>query len=195
MNDFWSVTAALATAILMSIAYWLRFGRTPPPASRSTGMAPDVHPPGAMQDGAVRIPCEGTEHEIAGWIWRNLVPKSGESGTVQGELLRSVERLRWEAQVNGNINWSDVFEEFIDYLYEHLVECPALPDETRCGLIADLGRLRNFLPVDRLEHRGQDHLLPCVEDALYDRLVAGVVAFSRLYPVPIPREPDPTQHH
>ncbi len=43
--------------------------------------------------------------EIGRFIWSNYVPKSGQSETVQGELLRAIEKLRDEAHRNGNINW------------------------------------------------------------------------------------------
>lgn len=45
-------------------------------------------------------------------IWKNFVPDSGQSDVLQGELLRMVEKLRWEAQNNGNINWNEDFEYF-----------------------------------------------------------------------------------
>ncbi|MFB6454081.1 ankyrin repeat domain-containing protein [Chitinophaga sp. Hz27] len=40
-------------------------------------------------------------------IWQQLVPKSGQAQTVQGELLRSIEKLRDEAQRNGNANFNE----------------------------------------------------------------------------------------
>jgi hypothetical protein len=40
----------------------------------------------------------------AGAIWKTKVPPSGQADTIEGELLRAVEKLRWEAQGNGNIN-------------------------------------------------------------------------------------------
>jgi len=40
-------------------------------------------------------------------IWKTYVPPSGQAKTVQGELLRAVEKLRDEAQRNGNVNWDD----------------------------------------------------------------------------------------
>ena len=43
--------------------------------------------------------------EIAQQIWTELVPKSGPADTLQGELLRSVERLREEAQLHHNRNY------------------------------------------------------------------------------------------
>lgn len=44
--------------------------------------------------------------ETAKVIWKTLVPKSGQADTVQGELLRAIEKLRDEAQRNGNGNFN-----------------------------------------------------------------------------------------
>ena len=38
-------------------------------------------------------------------IWQRLVPPEGQAATVQGELLREIEKLYHEAWRNGNINW------------------------------------------------------------------------------------------
>jgi ankyrin repeat protein len=55
--------------------------------------------------------------ETAKTIWKKLVPKSGQADTIQGELLRAIEKLRDEAQRNGNINYSENCHEIlIDYL-------------------------------------------------------------------------------
>jgi hypothetical protein len=40
--------------------------------------------------------------ELALQIWKDLVPSSGPAGTVQGELLRAVEKLRDDAKQEGN---------------------------------------------------------------------------------------------
>ena len=56
----------------------------------------------------------GTDNEVARWIWKTLIPKSGQAEFVQAEVLRVIEKLRWEAQNNGNINWDDRFEMMID---------------------------------------------------------------------------------
>jgi hypothetical protein len=53
-------------------------------------------------------------------IWKNHVPKCGQSDTVEGELIRAVERLRHEAHVNGNINWDKGFEMFCEYIWNVL---------------------------------------------------------------------------
>ena len=45
------------------------------------------------------------EEQICREIWTRWVPKRGQSTVLQGELLRQIERLRHEAQANGNRNW------------------------------------------------------------------------------------------
>lgn len=50
------------------------------------------------------------------YMWKNLVPKSGQADNLQGEMLRQAEKLRKEACENGNINWDDNFVWFCDFL-------------------------------------------------------------------------------
>lgn len=64
------------------------------------------------------------------YIWRNMVPKSGQANNLQGEMLRMAEKLRNEALNNGNINWDDNFEWFCDFLKEKLAYC-GLFNETK----------------------------------------------------------------
>jgi hypothetical protein len=97
------------------------------------------------------IDVNGTNREIARWIWKNLVPKSGQADSIQGEMLRAIEKLRWEAQENGNINWDDSFEMFIDFLHNTLGTEESFSKETKTSIIADLERLRNFIFPDELE--------------------------------------------
>jgi hypothetical protein len=123
----------------------------------------------------------GTDEEIARWIWHNLVPKSGQAVFLQGELLRAVEKLRWEGQGNGNINWDDGFEMLIDLLADHLLIEARFSREERASITSDLERLRNFD-------------LPHVEDDLYDRLTSSVVRFCRLNPRLVAYQHDPVQH-
>ena len=140
------------------------------------------------------IELSGTTNDIARWIWLNLVPKEGQADSVQGELLRAVERLRYEAQGNGNINWDDRFEMFADFLEQTLCSDNEVPRETKEAIIKDLNRLRHFLPPDQLKDRSQISDLPYVEDDLYDRLTEQVVAFCRRHPKVIPRDKDPRQY-
>ena len=128
------------------------------------------------------IDLSGNTSEITKWIWDHLVPVSGQADTVQGELLRAVEKLRWEAQNNGNGNWDDRFEMFTDYLETTLCDNPACGTETKAIICADLNRLR-----------GSEYY-PYIEDDLYDRLTEQIVAFCRCHPQPIPHEKDPRQY-
>jgi hypothetical protein len=144
--------------------------------------------PGSQQAGWQTIPCQNDDDAMASWIWKNLVPHSGESSSVQGELLRAVAKLRREAVHNGNINWDERYESLIDFLYEHLIEQSALKEETKADVLLDLGRLRHFITPDQLvEDRSLDALLPCVDEYVYERLSSAVVEFSRLNPVIIQR--------
>ena len=47
-------------------------------------------------------------------IWHEYVPERGQAKCVQGELLRQLEALRYEAQDNGNINWDDNLYNYIE---------------------------------------------------------------------------------
>ena len=113
---------------------------------------------------------DGTTKDIAGWIWHNLVPKSGQAATVQGELLRAVEKLCWEAQNNGNGNWDKCFEMFIDFMQETLGAETGIGADMHKSIRGGLKRLRDFES-------------PYLEDDLYDRLTDAVVEYCRLNPV------------
>ena len=127
------------------------------------------------------IPSDLSTNETARWIWEHLVPTSGQSDTVQGELLRAVERLSWEAQNNGNANWDSGFEHLISFLDSQLGQCLQLQPHTRASVVSDLKRLRDF---ER----------PYTDDDLYDRLTDAVVAFAKAFPDPIHRGRDLELH-
>lgn len=141
-----------------------------------------------------KIDTSGSDQAVAQWIWRNLVPKNGQADTVQGELLRAVEKLRWEAQENGNINWDDGFAMLVNYLRSTLASDPALAGPDRRVLNSDLDRLLHFTRVEGLrDPKGEAHL-PYVKDDLYDRLTGFVVAFARAHPALLERAANPALH-
>jgi hypothetical protein len=114
-------------------------------------------------------------------IWINHVPKSGQADTVEGELLRAIEKLRYEAQNNGNVNWDNGFERFCQFLWE------TLNDRT----VFDQYVLDEIkMNIDRL----LDYEAPCFEDALYDSITDHIVEWSFAHKGPIKREKDPNQH-
>jgi len=142
-------------------------------------------------DDIQKIDLNGSNDDIARWIWMNLVPKSGQADSIQGEILRAIEKLRWEAQKNGNINWDKSFVTFIDFLDITLGNEASFSEETKTSIRADLHRLKHFLPPDELKSRSQINDLPYVNDDLYDRLVYHLISFCRQHPQVIPREIDP----
>jgi hypothetical protein len=106
--------------------------------------------------------------EEAKKIWRTFVPKSGQSQTVQGELLRAVEKLRDEAIRNGNGNWDEGFETLLTYLEGHLLDAAVYPPAVINRTKAALARLRDY-----------DH--PYLEDDLYDELVDRIVEYFKFH--------------
>lgn len=140
------------------------------------------------------IDLTGSDFDIARWIWKNLVPKSGQADSVQGEILRAIEKLRWEAQENGNINWDDSFVMFIDFLQAKLADEELFTSEIKSEITNDLARLKNFMPPDETEDELQTAALPYVEDDLYDRLTTHLVSFCRLHPQVIPLQKDERQY-
>ena len=114
----------------------------------------------------------GSNDDIARWTWNNLVPKSGQADSVQGEILRAIEKLLWEAQGNGNINWDEGFEMLVDFLQDTLENEENFSRETKTSIASDLQRLRKFHSPNRLRYDPQfSEDLPYVKDDLYDRLV------------------------
>jgi len=125
------------------------------------------------------VDLSGDEDTIGRWITKHLIPSRGQAETVQGELMRCVDKLAWEAQNNGNGNWDEGFEKLLAFLRSTLVEDSDLPKKMKTQLRKDLKRLV------------QDDE-PYTEDDLYDRLTHAVIEFCRLNPQLIDKPNDPT---
>jgi hypothetical protein len=106
-------------------------------------------------------------------------PHIRQCDTVQGELLRAVEKLAWETRNNGN--WDSGFEILSDFLESTLCAESLLSDPLRWSVRHDLDRLRDFKP-----------LYP--EEDLFDRLREAVVASCRHHPRLLPRAINPSLH-
>ena len=78
-------------------------------------------------------------------IWMTKVPRDGQADTIEGELLRAVEKLRWEAHGNGNINWDEGFEILIRFLRTHLLDAAIYPDDVVKATVAEV---RSALDVE-----------------------------------------------
>jgi hypothetical protein len=118
--------------------------------------------------------------EEAKLLWQNFVPKSGQADTVQGELIRAVEKLRDEAQRNGNGNWDQGFEMFCSFIADTLCKSGVFDKETQKEIKSDINRI-------------MDYQNPYLEEDLYDRLTDHIVEWYLQNKAPIPREPDPKQ--
>ena len=110
--------------------------------------------------------------EKAKYIWKNYVPKSGQSDFVQGELLRAVEKLRDEAQRNGNGNWDEGHSILANFVMNTLIDSECFDDITEEEIEEDI-----FILLD--------YDSPYLEDDIYDKLCDRIVDFYVKNPEPI----------
>lgn len=119
--------------------------------------------------------------EEARSLWQQYVPARGQAGTVQGELIRAVEKLRDEAQRNGNLNWCSDHVILAGFIRTQLIGS---------GLFTGSAARQIEQDIERLLDAGQ----PETSGEPYDRLTDWIVEWSRAHPEPVPREHDPALH-
>ncbi len=119
--------------------------------------------------------------EEARSLWLTYVPSRGQAGTLQGELIRSVEKLRDEAQRNGNVNWGRDHRKLVAFVRTTLLESGLFDAAAEAEIKGDTRRL---LDVDH----------PETADGPFDRLTDRVVEWSRAHPDPVARHRDPDLH-
>ena len=105
-------------------------------------------------------------------LWRNYVPKSGQADTVQGELIRAVEKLRDEANRNGNVNWDDGHVILANFVRDTLIASGQFDAIARAEIDRDVARLLDF---ERPETSAEP----------FDRLTDRIVEWSRSHPQPV----------
>jgi len=115
--------------------------------------------------------------EEAKSIWAAYVPARGQADTVQGELLRAVEKLRDEAVRNGNVNWDAEHRTLGEFLRRELTAGDVFGPEALSEIMHNLR-----LALDA-EH-------PAAND-LYDQLADRVVEWCLAQAVPVPHPRDP----
>lgn len=148
--------------------------------------SPDFHAP-QSEAASGQIQLIGCSQDIALWIWENLVPLSGRADTLQGEVIRAIELLAWEAQNNGNLNWNEEFDSLVDFLREVFTSSGSvigatMSEEARLSAADDLHRLSNFLLPTELDSRVYIEELPYVKEDLYDRLTEHLIDYCRQSP-------------
>ncbi|KML31446.1 hypothetical protein [Priestia aryabhattai] len=117
--------------------------------------------------------------EQAKKIWTKHVPQNGQSDIVEGELIRAIEKLRWEAQSNGNANWDEGFEMLASYILEILNDNEVFKPDALLEIKSDV----NTLLTSEYE--------PYLEDDLYDRLADRVIEWHLAKNGPIKRAINP----
>lgn len=145
----------------------------------------------------IREPYEQTYLNECKFIWKNYVPKRGQSDVLQGELLRDLEKLRCEAQDNGNRNWDDDFVYFCDFLKETLCRQKIYSENEKnkfslildyikdCGNYARRWNDRQ-IPDDEVDA----NRITYTEDNLYD-IVADAIGFLHIKaggPIPFQKD-------
>jgi hypothetical protein len=116
--------------------------------------------------------------EEARTLWQTYVPPRGQAETVQGELIRAIEKLRDEAQRNGNANWDESHVILAEFVRDTLVDSELFDEATNVEIDRDVGRLL-------------DAEVPEASDEPYDRLADRVVEWARAHADPVPHEPNP----
>lgn len=129
------------------------------------------------------------------YIWKNYVPANGQAECLQGELLREIEKIRCEAQDNGNINWDEDFSFFCDFITGSLCRQSVFSDRDKeeitlimsyikaCGIYA-----RKYADGEISDEDVDVNRLAYVEDNLYDIICDKIGQFQKENPNPVPLE-------
>jgi len=116
-------------------------------------------------------------YEEAREVWRRYVPRQGQSDTVQGELLRCVEKLRDEAERNGNGNYGAQHRRLVSFL-RTMLTARDFPAEQAAQLRADLKL------ISRADY-------PVTDDDVWDRITERLMEWCLAHPDPVPKPHDP----
>lgn len=127
------------------------------------------------------------------FIWKNYIPKSGQSKVLQGELLRQIEKLRCEAQGNGNINWDDDFSFFCYFLKETLCNQSYYSREEKAKIslvmdyIKECGSYAKQYQSGQIDDNEFDiNKIAYVNDNIYNIIADAIGLFQSKHPEPIP---------
>jgi hypothetical protein len=116
--------------------------------------------------------------EIGKKIWQTLVPRSGQADTIQGELLRAIEKLRDEAQRNGNINYGDSHRRLAEFIVRTLNES---------GFFDKTEKIKIDTEMRKLMHASSPYLY----DDVYDFISNQICVFYLKTPVLIKHDNNP----
>lgn len=129
-------------------------------------------------------------------IWKKYVPKQGQADSVQGELLREIEKLRIEAQCNGNLNWDENFEYFCDNI-SYILKSSNLFNGKECNNIEEIMHFikenGKYAYAYYIEEKISDSEYNPIKQAyvdndIYDYICEKIALFSTQNPKIIPYE-------
>ncbi|MBQ8567732.1 MAG: hypothetical protein IJ446_00775 [Oscillospiraceae bacterium] len=138
------------------------------------------------------------------FIWKNYVTESGQSEVLQGELLRQLEKLRYEARDNGNFNWDKDFEYFCTNIKDTLCSQSiySKSDKEKITLIMEYFRECGKNSISFYDEENDEinmdeqvcfEKLAYTEDDLYDIIADYIAIFhikNKEQPVPCKINPD-----
>lgn len=116
--------------------------------------------------------------EEAKYLWQTFVPSRGQADTVQGELIRAIEKLRDEARRNGNMNWDKGHEILANYIKNVLTGSDVFTPTAKDEISVDIGELLDFND-------------PKTEEDIYDRISDRIVEWYLEHQEPIPHQNNP----
>ncbi|MDO5325594.1 MAG: hypothetical protein Q4G00_02620 [Clostridia bacterium] len=126
-------------------------------------------------------------------IWKAKVPASGQADTLQGEMLRQVEKLCYEACDNGNINWDGDFAWFCDFLLESFTNSGTFDSvylEKLTAVLAVIKRCGEYAADFNAgkipEEQAEPDRMAYTEEDIYDFLRDSVALVSQKNPQDIP---------
>jgi len=109
-------------------------------------------------------------------MWQKLVPASGQAITVQGELLRAIEKLRDEAQRNGNGNFhKNCHGLLVKYLEKYLLDESIFKSEMLSQIKHDLKQISY-------------KTIPYIEDDIYENISMRIVDWYLRNPTLFPHK-------
>ena len=130
---------------------------------------------------------EGCKH-----IWQNYVPLKGKSNCLQGELLREIEKIRCEAQDNGNINWDKEFTHFCEFITQNLVNQPIFSENEKQKIYVIMNYIKECGLYAQQYNKGKitdDDVIPeklaYTKDNLYDIICDFIGKLQNKHPEPI----------
>ena len=125
-------------------------------------------------------------------IWKNYVPKEGQAENLQGELLREIEKLRYEAQDNGNRNWDEDYSYFCDFISKSLCEQSIFSESEKKEITAIMSYIKECGNYAQKFNHGKTLFSPekmaYVDDNLYDIISDKIGRLHKAYGRPVPYE-------